>query len=183
MSNIPDKCPKCGSEAIPSGPFHYPSLGFSRIHFLCDSYGYNEEPFRLARRSDFCCEREERNLLERERNEALAEAAKWERLHDEDTDHLSFLQARDSMGPTETLNETAQRLQRERDEALEKLNSHAPDGHNASNWQFFKVREERDQWRECAEHLAQALRVFVDRRTWRDEALAKFDRLREEANA
>jgi len=55
--------------------------------------------------------------LERERNEALEEARKWERLHDEDTDHLSFLQARDSMGPTETLNETAKRVQRERDEA------------------------------------------------------------------
>jgi hypothetical protein len=44
----------------------------------------------------------------------------------------------------------------QRDEALEKLNSHAPDGHNATNWQFFTVRHERDQWRECAEELVAA---------------------------
>jgi len=56
-----------------------------------------------------------------ERDEALAEAAKWEQLHDQDTDHLVFLQARDRIGPTETLNETAQRLQRERDEALAQM--------------------------------------------------------------
>lgn len=72
MTDIPKKCPKCGSEALPRSPFDYPSLGYTRIHFLCDSYGYTEEPFRLATRSDFCCEREERNLVARERNEALA---------------------------------------------------------------------------------------------------------------
>jgi len=59
--------------------------------------------------------------IERKCNDALAEAAKWEQLHDQDTDHLVFLQARDRMGPTETLNETAQRLHRERDEALAQM--------------------------------------------------------------
>ncbi len=82
MSDMPDKCPKCGSEALARSPFDYPSLGFCRVHFQCDSYGYTEEPFRLARRSDFCCEREERIKAERQRDqwrecaERLAEYAK-----------------------------------------------------------------------------------------------------------
>jgi hypothetical protein len=46
-----------------------------------------------------------------------AEAEKWEKLHDQDTEHLASLQKRDNYGPTETLNETAIRLQRELDEA------------------------------------------------------------------
>ena len=52
-------------------------------------------------------------LIERE----LAEAKKWEKLYDQDTDHLLSLQKRDNYGPTETLNETAMRLSRELTEA------------------------------------------------------------------
>lgn len=55
--------------------------------------------------------------LERELAEAKAEADKWEKLHDQDTEHLASLQKRDNYGPTETLSETAMRLSRELAEA------------------------------------------------------------------
>ncbi len=48
--------------------------------------------------------------LERELAETKPEAEKWEKLHDQDTEHLASLQKRDNYGPTETLNETAMRL-------------------------------------------------------------------------
>lgn len=54
------------------------------------------------------------NQLERELAAAKAEAKKWEKLHDADTAHLVSKQQRDNNGPTETLNETAIRLSRER---------------------------------------------------------------------
>ena len=46
-----------------------------------------------------------------------AEAEKWEKLHDQDTEHLASLQKRDNYGPTETLNEAAMRLSGELAEA------------------------------------------------------------------
>jgi hypothetical protein len=46
-----------------------------------------------------------------------AEAEKWEKLHDQDTEHLVALQKHDNYGPTETLNQTAVRLSRELAEA------------------------------------------------------------------
>jgi hypothetical protein len=55
--------------------------------------------------------------LEHELSEAKEEAKKWEKLYDQDTDHLLSLQKRDNYGPTETLNETAMRLSRELTEA------------------------------------------------------------------
>jgi len=51
--------------------------------------------------------------LERELAETKTEADKWEKLYDQDTEHLASLQKRDNYGPTETLNETAMRLSRE----------------------------------------------------------------------
>jgi len=56
----------------------------------------------------------ELNQCRRELAAAKAEAEKWERLHDADTAHLVSEQQRDNYGPTETLNETAIRLSRER---------------------------------------------------------------------
>jgi predicted RNase H-like nuclease (RuvC/YqgF family) len=55
--------------------------------------------------------------LERELTESKSEAGKWEKLHDQDTEHLVSLQKRDNYGPTETLNQTAMRLSRELAEA------------------------------------------------------------------
>ena len=62
-------------------------------------------------------------LIEAERklDEARAEAAKWERLHDDDTATLVLHQTRDNYGPTETLDATALRILRERDELRELL--------------------------------------------------------------
>jgi hypothetical protein len=57
--------------------------------------------------------------LEHELSEAKEEAKKWEKLYDQDTEHLLSLQKRDNYGPTETLNETAMRLSRELAEARE----------------------------------------------------------------
>jgi hypothetical protein len=59
--------------------------------------------------------------LERELAETKAEAEKWEKLYDQDTEHLASLQMRDNYGPTETLNETAMRLSRELAEARQEL--------------------------------------------------------------
>lgn len=56
------------------------------------------------------------DLLARIR-ELGAETAKWESLHDADTATLQAEQRRDSMGPTETLDETARRLVAELDRA------------------------------------------------------------------
>ena len=55
--------------------------------------------------------------LEHELSEAKEEAKKWEKLYDQDTEHLLSLQKHDNYGPTETLNETAMRLSRELTEA------------------------------------------------------------------
>jgi chromosome segregation ATPase len=59
----------------------------------------------------------ELNQCRRELATAKAEAEKWEKLHDQDTEHLASLQKRDNYGPMETLNETAMRLSRELAEA------------------------------------------------------------------
>jgi hypothetical protein len=56
----------------------------------------------------------ELNQCRRELAAAKAEAEKWEKLHDADTAHLVSVQMRDNYGPTETLNETAIRISRER---------------------------------------------------------------------
>ena len=65
---------------------------------------------------------EEMNTLKRELAETKVEAEKWEKLYDQDTEHLASLQKRDNYGPTETLNETAMRLSRELAEARQELN-------------------------------------------------------------
>jgi hypothetical protein len=57
------------------------------------------------------------DALVRQLAEAKSEAEKWEKLHDQDTEHLASLQQRDNYGPTETLNETAIRLAGELAEA------------------------------------------------------------------
>ena len=111
-----------------------------------------------------------------------------------ETDEQEFLRMSDDWRFVNV--EFARKMERERDEALEKLNSHAPDGHNASNWQFFKVREERDQWRECAEKLATQMQRLADCdwvitlpdrmdavRNIAHESLAEFDRLKEEGDS
>jgi hypothetical protein len=56
-------------------------------------------------------------LLERELAEAKKEARKWEKLYDQDTEHLLSLQKRDNYGPIESLNEAAIRLSAELAEA------------------------------------------------------------------
>jgi len=76
MSDMPDKCPKCGSEALVRMPFEYPS---NRIHFRCDSFGYGKDIFGLANRSELCCEREERIRAEGQRNEAREQVRECER--------------------------------------------------------------------------------------------------------
>lgn len=48
---------------------------------------------------------------------AKSEAEKWEKLHDQDTEHLASLQKRDNYGPIESLNEAAIRLSAELAEA------------------------------------------------------------------
>ena len=106
MSNWPDKCPECGAHRYPCLPYQYPK---NRVHFRCESFGYNADKFELANRSELCREREKRITLEHQR-----------------------------------------------DAALDKLNSHGPEGHNAPNWQFFKVRADRDMWRAHAEELVAA---------------------------
>lgn len=57
------------------------------------------------------------DALVRQLAEAKSEAEKWEKLHDQDTEHLASLQKRDNYGPTETLNQTAMRLSGELAEA------------------------------------------------------------------
>ena len=66
MSEVPNSCPKCGSSAMPIDPFAYNAPAQRRRHFSCDSYGYTEnDEFRIARRSDLCCEREGANKYRR----------------------------------------------------------------------------------------------------------------------
>jgi hypothetical protein len=62
-------------------------------------------------------------VLRRELKEARSESEKWEKLHDEDTDHLTSIQQRDNYGPTETLNEAATRLSRDLSEARRERDS------------------------------------------------------------
>ncbi len=57
--------------------------------------------------------------MEKDLAEAKAEAEKWEKLYDQDTEYLASLQKRDNYGPTETLNEAAMRLSGELAEARE----------------------------------------------------------------
>ena len=109
--------------------------------------------------------------LERELAEAKAEADKWEKLHDQDTEHLASLQKRDNYGPTETLNETAMRLSRELAEARQELS----EWKTLQSWggtpqivdEFIKGQQTRIHAAQDAEEqrdmLAKALRK-IDRR-------------------
>jgi len=55
-------CPKCESQAVTPESYQYES---KRVHFRCDSYGYNDkEKFDLVYRSELCLEREEKNTLQ-----------------------------------------------------------------------------------------------------------------------
>ena len=87
--------------------------------------------------------------IEKELAEAKAEAEKWEKLHDQDTEHLASLQKRDNYGPTETLNETAMRLSCEIAEAKE-------------SWRFSSIcRELKHQRDTLAEALLPLLAMTV----------------------
>jgi hypothetical protein len=56
-------CPKCGSQAMTPESYQNESR---RLHFRCDSYGYNDkENFDLVYRSELCLEREEKKTLQR----------------------------------------------------------------------------------------------------------------------
>jgi len=63
-------CPKCDSQAMTPESYQNES---KRVHFRCDSYGYNDkENFDLLYRSEMCCEREENNTLRRKVKELEA---------------------------------------------------------------------------------------------------------------
>jgi uncharacterized coiled-coil DUF342 family protein len=95
--------------------------------------------------------------LERELAEAKAEAEKWEKLHDQDTEHLASLQKRDNYGPTETLNQTAVRLSRELDEMTARaisLSMHLPPqtlAGDVQNWRDEVLEEMNSLKRELGE--------------------------------
>ncbi len=109
--------------------------------------------------------------LERELAEAKAEAEKWEKLYDQDTEHLASLQMLDNYGPAETLNETAMRLSRELVEARQELS----EWKTLQSWggtpqivdEFIKGQQSRIHAAQDAEEqrdmLAKALRK-IDRR-------------------
>jgi hypothetical protein len=98
--------------------------------------------------------------MEKELAEAKAEAEKWEKLHDQDTEHLVSLQKRDNYGPTETLNQTAVRLSRELDEMTARaisLSMHLPPqtlAGDVQNWrdevleEMNSLKRELARWRE-----------------------------------
>jgi hypothetical protein len=67
-------------------------------------------------------------ILRRELDAARAEADKWERIYDQDTDHLTFMQLRDNYGAIETLDETAKRICAE----LKAARAELADWHNAA---------------------------------------------------
>jgi hypothetical protein len=102
----------------------------------------------------------ELNQCRRELSTAKAEAEKWEKLHDQDTEHLVSLQKRDNYGPTETLNQTAVRLSRELDEMTARaisLSMHLPPqtlAGDVQNWrdevleEMNSLKRELARWRE-----------------------------------
>jgi hypothetical protein len=90
--------------------------------------------------------------LERELTESKAEAGKWEKLHDQDTEHLASLQKRDNYGPMETLNEAAVRLagelaeaRKQRDTLAEALHKIAGDRGEASAFNLPEAHEIADE--------------------------------------
>lgn len=97
-----------------------------------------------------------------------AEAEKWEKLHDQDTEHLASLQKRDNYGPTETLNETAMRLSRELAEAQKQRDT---------------LKSELDEMTARAISLSMHLpphALASDVQKWRDEALEEMNSLKRE---
>ena len=94
-------------------------------------------------------------LLERELAEAKKEARKWEKLYDQDTEHLLSLQKRDNYGPTETLNETAMRLSRELVEAQTTL-QFAKQEYHALFREFSILVKQRDKLAKICAGIEQA---------------------------
>jgi phosphoribosyl 1,2-cyclic phosphodiesterase len=72
-------CPKCKSEAVEGTQFDYPQGKSRRIHFRCDSYGYTEDPFRLAYQSDLCSEKEELFKIHRINERLMTDCDKYRR--------------------------------------------------------------------------------------------------------
>jgi len=66
------------------------------------------------------------------------------------------------------------KLQEERDQLKEQLESHGPEGHNCTNLQVFTIRTKLDNWRKCAEELAEALKELnTDFRIQNDGSYSK----------
>lgn len=99
----------------------------------------------------------ELNQCLRELAAAKAEAEKWEKLHDQDTEHLASLQKRDNYGPTETLNETAMRLSRELAEAR-KMIGDMEGGVRETGFELYEARKQRDT---LAEALDLSLSILI----------------------
>ena len=93
--------------------------------------------------------------LEHELSEAKEEAKKWEKLYDQDTEHLLSLQKHDNYGPTETLNETAMRLSRELTEAQTTL-QFAKQEYHALFREFSILVKQRDMLAKICAGIEQA---------------------------
>jgi hypothetical protein len=129
-------------------------------------------------------------VLRRELDAARAEADKWEKLYDQDTDHLTFMHLRDNYGAIETLDETAKRIcaelkaaRAEITETQQDYNCLAEllDGHDATECRMNLVRLKEDYINlvKCNEILTQ------DGERWRDLAISmehQRDRLVEALN-
>jgi hypothetical protein len=103
----------------------------SRTWFSCGTHIYANDGLggSTGRRNELCCEREEKNR-------AVLLSEELRRQRDEAIDALYG-------------------VRRELEAVTAKLESHAPEGHNVTNYQFFTLRTALDQWKKCAELLAE----------------------------
>lgn len=158
-------CPKCGSQAITPEAYQYES---KRVHFRCDSYGYNDkEKFDLVYRSELCLEREEKNTLQRKveelqieldfANEAIDQR---ERSRKETETRLCAIQAaqdywhrkwKEACENAEIKHKEICELKRERNRLIDKLDDlQASTIHSCGDScsrPMCVLRKERDQWR------------------------------------
>lgn len=103
----------------------------NRIWFSCGTPIYTNDGSgeSTGRRNELCYEREEKNR-------AILLSEELRRQRDAAIDALHG-------------------VRKELEGVTSKLESHAPEGHNATNHQFFTLRTALDQWRKCAELLAE----------------------------